>query len=43
VIGEALGNLAPAQLSTGHGSADFAINRRNAIHPDGLSITMSLS
>lgn len=35
VIGQALGNLAPAQLSTGHGSADFAINRRNAIHPDG--------
>ncbi|HWK07959.1 MAG TPA: neutral/alkaline non-lysosomal ceramidase N-terminal domain-containing protein [Puia sp.] len=35
VIGEALHNLAPAQLYTGHGTADFAINRRNAIHADG--------
>jgi len=35
VIGMALDKLAPAQLYTGHGTADFAINRRNAIHADG--------
>lgn len=35
VIGMALGNLAPAKLYTGHGSADFAINRRNTIYPNG--------
>ena len=35
VIGMAMGNRAPAKLYTGHGSANFAINRRNAIHPNG--------
>lgn len=35
VIGMALKNLAPAQAYTGHGAADFAINRRNKIHDDG--------
>ncbi|HVV04044.1 MAG TPA: neutral/alkaline non-lysosomal ceramidase N-terminal domain-containing protein [Puia sp.] len=35
VIGMAMRNMAPARLFTGHGSADFAINRRNEIHPNG--------
>jgi len=35
LIGAALSNLAPAQLYTGHGMADFAINRRNPEHPNG--------
>lgn len=28
VVGEALNDLAPAQISVGHGTADFAVNRR---------------
>jgi hypothetical protein len=35
VIGEAMGKLASATLLTGHGSADFAINRRNKEFPAG--------
>jgi len=35
VIGMAMGNLSQAKLYTGHGSADFAINRRNDVHPNG--------
>ncbi|HEY4208360.1 MAG TPA: neutral/alkaline non-lysosomal ceramidase N-terminal domain-containing protein [Puia sp.] len=35
VIGMALGKLAPAQLYTGLGTADFAINRRNALYANG--------
>jgi neutral ceramidase len=37
VIGGALGNLAPAKLSVGHGSAGFAINRRQ-FNPKGVAI-----
>jgi len=35
VIGMAMADRAPAQAYSGHGSAGFAINRRNKIHPDG--------
>ncbi len=35
VVGAALAGLHPAILSSGHGQGDFAINRRNAIHPNG--------
>jgi neutral ceramidase len=35
VIGMAMADRAPAQLYSGLGSAGFAINRRNKIHPDG--------
>ena len=35
IIGEAIRSLSPAVLSTAHGSADFAINRRNVDHPGG--------
>jgi hypothetical protein len=35
VIDAAMQRRFPAQLFSGHGMADFAINRRNAIHPDG--------
>ena len=34
-IGLAMENRGPALLYCGHGVADFAINRRNAIHADG--------
>lgn len=37
VIGEALQNLGPAQLSVGHGSVEFAINRRQPT-PKGVRI-----
>jgi predicted dehydrogenase len=35
VIDSAVADLSPASLFSGHGQVDFAINRRNAIHPDG--------
>lgn len=35
LIDTAMTALAPAMLSSGHGQADFAINRRNAIHNNG--------
>jgi len=35
VIDTAMNNMALAELACGHGQADFAINRRNTIHPDG--------
>jgi len=35
VIGMAMADRAPAKLYSGRGSAGFAINRRNKIHPDG--------
>ncbi len=37
VVGKALADLAPAQLSVGHGSAGFAANRR-ASTPEGVRI-----
>lgn len=37
VIGEALGNLAPAVVASGHGTAAFAINRREP-RPTGVAI-----
>jgi neutral ceramidase len=35
VIDSAMGHLSDALIYTGHGQADFAINRRNEIHPNG--------
>ena len=35
VIDSAIADLSPALLFSGHGQVDFAINRRNAIHPNG--------
>lgn len=35
VIDSAMGNLADAQLYSGHGSAGFSINRRNTLFPAG--------
>jgi neutral ceramidase len=35
VIDTAMNSMVPATLSTGHAVADFAINRRNDIHPNG--------
>lgn len=35
VIEAAIADLSPAFLFSGHGQVDFAINRRNAIHPNG--------
>jgi hypothetical protein len=35
LIGMAMENRVPVKLFTGHGSADFAINRRNDLHPNG--------
>jgi len=37
VVGAALGDLAPASLSAGHGSAGFAVNRREPT-PEGVKI-----
>lgn len=33
-VGEALGKLAPARVSVGQGTADFAVNRRNNLEPE---------
>lgn len=35
VIDTAMSTMVPARLSSGHGHADFAINRRNPLHPNG--------
>ncbi len=35
VIDSAMSARVPASLSSGHGQVDFAINRRNQIHPNG--------
>jgi hypothetical protein len=40
VVGAALGDLAPAKLSTGHGKASFAINRRQQT-PKGVIIGLN--
>jgi len=42
IVGEALDNLAPAQLSMGHGSASFAVNRREST-PQGFRIGVNPS
>ncbi len=42
IVGEALGNLSPARLSAGHGSASFAANRREPT-PQGFRIGVNPS
>lgn len=39
VIGDALKDLAPAKLATGHSSADFAINRRLRVASNQIQMT----
>ncbi len=42
LVGEALMNLSPAKASSGHGSADFAINRRQSVSKGiGLGVNPS--